>query len=376
MVLINVLALVLLVVATWKLRVMIAWVVLGVFLALTFEPAVGWLTRHRWKRGWAVLAVFGLSLVLFGGLIAAFVPMLTAQARELFARGPELLERALDLPPIRWADEQFGIVEKARTSVGDQAGNAAQPALALVGGVVHAITGAITIIALAVFSLLFGEQVFDSALRWLPLERRARAKHLAVRMSKVVSGYVAGTAVIATIGGVVIGVTLAILGVPYFVPLAVLMTIFGVVPILGTTIAAVVIVGATFATSGSTAALICLGVYLVYQQIENHLLQPVVNTRTLKMNPLIIVLALLVGTGLVGVLGALLALPIAGAVQVLLEDVLAQREERAAAAARSEVEGLEPDVLPSEELKAPWGEAGPVRPASRDPERIGHTSDM
>lgn len=323
----------LLVLATWKLRTMVAWVVLGVFLALAFEPAVAWLTRHRWKRGWAVFAVFFVSLLLFAGLVAAFVPMLSAQARELFARGPELLERARELPPIRWADENFQIFEKARTSVGDQAGNVAQPALAVAGGVVHAIAGAITIVVLAIFGLLFGEQVFDSALRWLPLQRRARAKDLAVRMSKVVSGYVAGTTIIAAIGGVVMGVTLAILGVPYFVPLGFLMMILGVVPILGTTIAAVIIVGITFATSGSTAGLVCAGVYLVYQQIENHLLQPVVQTRTLKMNPLIIVLALLVGTGLAGVLGALLALPIAGALQVLIEDVLTRRTESSAPSA-------------------------------------------
>jgi len=93
--------------------------------------------------------------------------------------------------------------------------------------------------------------------------------------------------------------------------------------------AAVVIVGVTFATAGSTAALVATGVYLAYQQIENHVLQPIVQTRTLKMNPLLIVLALLVGTGLFGVLGALLALPIAGALQVLLEDVLTRRPARA-----------------------------------------------
>ncbi len=335
LVLVQVLALALLVLATWKLRTMIAWVVLGVFLALTFEPAVFWLTRHRWKRGWAVFAVFFLGLVLFVGLIAAFVPMLSAQARELSARGPELLERARELPPIRWADENFQILEKARTSVGDQASSVAQPALAVAGGVVHAIAGAITIVVLAIFTLLFGEQVFDSSLRWFPLQRRARAKELAIRMSKVVSGYVAGTTIIAAIGGLVIGTTLAILGVPYFVPLGFLMMILGVVPLLGTTIAAVIIVGITFATSGSTAALVCTGVYLVYQQIENHLLQPVVQTRTLKMNPLLIVLALLVGTGLAGVLGALLALPIAGALQVLLEDILTRRSERGAAGADS-----------------------------------------
>lgn len=329
LVLVNVLAAACLVLATWKLRPMIVWVVLGLFLALALVPAVNWLTRRSWKRGWAVFTVFLAAFLLFGGLVALFVPMLGTQGRELIARAPELLERIRDFGPIRWADENFQIVERARSGLGNQAGNAAQPALALAGGVVHAIAGAITIVVLAIFFLMFGEGVFHQALQWLPLERRAHAKTLAARMSAVVSGYMAGTLIVASIGGIVMGTTMAILGVPYFLPLALLMIVLGVVPVIGTTIAAVVIVGITFATSGSTAALIAAGVYLAYQQVENHVLQPIVQTRTLKMNPLLIVLALLVGTGLFGVLGALLALPIAGALQVLLEDVLTRRQARA-----------------------------------------------
>lgn len=332
-VLVNVLALMLLVAAAWKLRTMLAWVVLGLLLALSFEPGVSWLTRHRWKRGWAVLTVFLLAATLLGGLIATFIPMLSEQGRELIARGPEMYERIRELPPVRWADEQFQLSERLRSGVGDQAGNVAQPALAFAGGVLHGIAGAITVVALSIFLLLFGETVFDQALGWLPLQRRARTKEVATRMSKVVSGYMAGTLMVASISGVVMGLALMFLGVPYFVPLALLMLAFGIVPIIGTSIAAVVLVGVAFATSGSTTALVVTGVFLVYQQIENHLLQPMVQTRTLKMNPLVIVLALLVGTGLAGVLGALVALPIAGALQVLLGDVLQRRQERMEAGA-------------------------------------------
>lgn len=316
-----------LVLATWKLGPMIAWVVLGLFVALAFEPAVRWLTEHRWKRGWAVFTVFFAAFLLFGGLIALLVPMLITQGRELVAGLPDMIDRIRSFGPIHWADQQLNLTEKLREGAGDQAGNVAQPALAFAGGVVHTVAGAITIVVLAIFFLMFGEAVFDNALEWLAPRRRDHAKALAVRMSKVVSGYVAGTAIIASIGGVVMGVTMAILGVPYFLPLGLLMIVLGVIPVIGTSIAAIAIVGATFATAGSTAGFVCAGVYLAYQQVENHVLQPAVQTRTLKMNPLLIVIALIVGTGLLGVLGALIALPIAGALQVLAQDILARRRQ-------------------------------------------------
>lgn len=327
-VLVQVLAMALLVLAAWKLRTVLAWIVLGLFVALAFEPPVRALVKRGWKRGLAVAAVFVVALGLLAALIALFVPMLRAQGSDLIERGPELFARIQELPPLRWADEQFQLFDRLRDGAGDQAANVAEPALAIAGGVVHAVVGAITVLALAIFFLLFGEGVFDAALRWLSFESRARAKELSQRMSKVVSGYVAGTALVASIGGVVMGTTLAIQGVPYFAPLGLLMIVLGIVPILGTTIAAVVIVGVTFATSGSTAALVTLAVYLVYQQVENHLLQPLVQTRTLKMDPLVVLLALLVGTGLFGVIGSLLALPVAGALQVLLADVQQRRAAR------------------------------------------------
>jgi predicted PurR-regulated permease PerM len=159
---------------------------------------------------------------------------------------------------------------------------------------------------------------------------------LSHQMRKVVGGYVVGTLLVATVGGLVMGVTLAMLGVPYFVPLGLLMIVLGLIPFLGSAIGAGLSVGTTLAAVGFRPALIALGVYLVYQQVENQVLQPVVQRRTLRMNPLVIVLALLAGTGVAGVLGALLALPVAGAIQVLLEDALARREQNYERSANSD----------------------------------------
>ncbi len=139
-------------------------------------------------------------------------------------------------------------------------------------------------------------------------------------------------------------VSTLLLGVPYFLPLGLAMAVLGLIPFVGSFLGALLVAGTTFATVGTTEGLIALGVFLVYQQVEGHLLQPLIQRRTLNMNPLLIALVMLVGTSLMGLLGAVLALPIAGAVQVLLQDRLTR-------------------------LHARWGthEDGPALPSTEDP---------
>src|SRR5690606_10871698 len=126
----------------------------------------------------------------------------------------------------------------------------------------------------------------------------------------------------------VMGTTVAALGVPYYLPLGLAMIFLGIIPYVGSAIASVLLIGVTFASQGWKEAAICSAVYVVYQQIENEVLHPVVQRRTIKMNALLIALVMLIGTAAAGVVGALLALPVAGAIQIALGDALAQRRAR------------------------------------------------
>ena len=130
-----------------------------------------------------------------------------------------------------------------------------------------------------------------------------------------------GAVSISLIGGAVTTVTLLLLGVPYFLPLGLVMAVLGLIPFIGAFLGGVLIIGTTFASAGTHAGFIALAVFLVYQQVENHLLQPFIQRRTLRMNPLLIALAMLAGTAFAGILGALLALPVAGALQILAQDL-------------------------------------------------------
>jgi putative heme transporter len=143
-----------------------------------------------------------------------------------------------------------------------------------------------------------------------------------------VGGYVGGAVIIAMVGGIVTALATALLGVPYFMPLGLSMAVLGILPYVGSVVGGVLVVSATFLTAGLKAGLIALAIFLVYQQAENHVLQPVVQRKTIKMSPLVIAVVMLIGTALWGLMGALLSLPIAGAIQVLLEDRLARRQAR------------------------------------------------
>jgi predicted PurR-regulated permease PerM len=200
--------------------------------------------------------------------------------------------------------------------------------LGMVTGLLHRLAAFITIMVLAAFFLAFGRDLFDKALLWVPPVERAHTRQLAVRMNRTVGRYVAGSFLISLIGGAVTTVTLFLLDVPYFLPLGLAMAVLGLIPFIGAALGGALVVGTTFASAGTHAGLIALAVFLVYQQVENHLLQPFIQRKTLRMNPLIIALAMLVGTAFAGILGALLALPVAGAVQVVAQDRLARRQEK------------------------------------------------
>ncbi|MDQ3265748.1 MAG: AI-2E family transporter [Myxococcota bacterium] len=312
-------------------RQIVSWFLVALFLAVALAPAVRWLEKKGLRRGFGVLAVFTLAAVLVTGLMVTLVPMLIEQGRALQQAAPDLLSKVESNEWIQKMDQRYGVLQRAQQELAEFAPDAAGPVLAAVANVLKGALALVTVTALTVFMLLFGKEVFERALLWLHPTRRPRFERLARQMIRSVGGYVAGTLLIALIGGVVTALGMLLLGVPYFLPLGFLMGLLAIIPFVGTAIAAVLVVGTTFATAGVQAGIIAVVGFLVYQQIEGHLLQPVVQRKTLKMNPLLIALAMLFGTAFGGILGALLALPIAGAIQVILQDVLARRHERWAA---------------------------------------------
>lgn len=327
----NLLAIVGLLAFLYWARQALLLIVISLIATLALNPIVHWLEGHKISRKLAVLNVFLVGTGLLVLALFSFVPMLVEQVQALLAVAPKLLDRLVSSSVFRWV-QQYGLVSRFQEELTTHAGAFAQSVFGVLKNVLFILFGLVTILVLNVFMLVYGGDIYHRGLDLLPAPRRERFAEIALRLQRSVGGYVVGALLVASIGGVIITITLLILGVPYFLPLGFAMVVLGVIPYIGPTLAALLIVGITLGVSGFKSALIVAGVFVAYQALENNLLQPLVQRRTIKMNPLFILAAMLIGTTLANVLGALLALPLAGAIQVIIQDLLAHRNTEGGAA--------------------------------------------
>jgi predicted PurR-regulated permease PerM len=190
--------------------------------------------------------------------------------------------------------------------------------------------------------ILEGPAWVDRFYSLVPPESEPRWRSVGRRVAQTVSGYVTGNLLISVIAGSATSLVLFILGVPYALALGLVVAILDLIPLAGATLAGIIIVTVAWLATGLTAAIVVAVFFVVYQQLENHLLQPLVYGRTVELSPLAVLISVLVGAEVAGVLGALSAIPVAGTLQILLVD---WREHRR--------RGVEPPR--DEEVPAPAG---------------------
>ena len=200
-------------------------------------------------------------------------------------------------------------------------------ALAVTKGVVTAVVATLTIAFLTLFMLLEGPAWVERLFSLLPEEKQPRWRKVGNDIYRTIGGYVSGNLAISLIAGVVTTAVLLGVGVPFAVALGLLVAILDLIPLAGATIAAILVSTVAFLDS-TTSGIIVLIFFIVYQQLENHVLQPIVYGRTVQLSPLVVLMAVLIGAELAGVIGALAAIPVAGTVQVLLVDWLEHRRAR------------------------------------------------
>jgi predicted PurR-regulated permease PerM len=260
-------------------------------------------------------------------LIALIVPPLITEANRFAENVPEysrdVTKFVQENERLRELNQDYDIttkLEEEAEKLPSRLGGAAETLRDVGIGIVNSLFALLTILVLTAFLLANGRRWVDAALATRPPEQAERLRRSRDHIASAVGGYVAGALVIAFIAGFATYVMLAILGVPFRAPLAVIAGLFSLIPLVGATIAAFLIGIVTLFEDFPTATIVWVIWAIVYQQIENHLIQPQIQKRTVHVHPFITIVAVLLGSSLLGVLGALVAIPLAASIQILLRE--------------------------------------------------------
>src|SRR5215210_7489698 len=321
----------------WQVRTFIGWFVIALFLAAVLNPAVNWLQRrHRLlKRPLAIGLTYLGVLVALLFVVGIFLPLLLDQINGLI----KFVSAAAQAPEgpteyIRGIAKQNGLgglFERFSNQIGDlrqQLGELLRNLFSSTGAIAVSIAGVVaalaTVLTLTFFLLLGSERYVNAGVGLFPEAHRPLVRRLLTQSAGAISGYVTGNLAISVICGVTTFVVLLILGMPYAAPLALLVAVLDLIPLVGATLggALLVIVGLFVEPWKAVVLLVYI---VVYQQAEGSVLQPLVYSKAVQLNGLVILVALLVGGQLLGIPGALLAIPVAEIIRIVITELLAYR---------------------------------------------------
>jgi len=346
-----------------ELKRILIFLVVALFFAVVLGPAVDFLEQRAKIRRWlSVLLVMLFGLGLIAVMLYAFIRPLAHEASSFAQDLPTYVRDARhgkgpvgDL--IRrykvedWVNRNKDRLQSGVTSLGS-------PALHIVKSVFNGVVAFVTTFVLTVLMLIQGPSIVDSVLRLVPERRQEQVRRVSADSSKAVAGYVAGNLLISLIAGLATWIVLLLLGVPFASVLGLWVAFADLIPLVGATLGAVPTV--LFAALHSIpAGVIALIFFLVYQQFENHVLQVSIMAKTVRVSPLMVLVSVLIGVELLGFLGALLAIPAAGVIQVVVRDVYDER--RGATKDPPTVGAEERPVPPPAKKKAPAKKAAAKR---------------
>jgi predicted PurR-regulated permease PerM len=327
-ILLATLALLSLVYLAWHI---ITWILIAVFLALALDPAVEFFERRGLRRGYATGIVFVLAVGLIAGLGFLLVPPLVDQVRSFVDYVPQVIDDVTaGRGPFGFLQTEYHIVDRVREAIDKQGAGGVLgitgTGLAVARGVLTAVAGVVAIAFLTFFMLLDGRRLVERFYNFLPDRSRPRWRRIGTEIYRTVGGYVTGNILISVIAGVASAIVLFSLGSDYAIALAVVVAVLDLIPLAGATLAAVLVSTVAFVELGWVKGVIVIVFFVVYQQLENHILQPIIYGRTVQLTPLVVLVSVLIGAELAGVLGALAAIPVAGIVQAVGREFLSNPE--------------------------------------------------
>ena len=304
-------------------------IVVAAFIAAGLHPAVLFFERRGLRRGYALLAVIGSALVVVALFLVAIVPVIADQVSSITANAPEWLQRLQDNERIRQLDDDYQIIDKINEYVasGDYASTLFGGVLGVGLAVLGALFNVFIVIVLTLYFLASMETTKTALYRLAPASRRDRVSRLGDRVLLSIGGYVSGAFIVALCAGVSSLVFLFAVGLgEYAVALAFVVMVLDVIPMIGATIGAVVVCAIALATD-LNAGIACVIFFVIYQQVENYVVYPRVMSKSVDVPGAVTVIAALIGAALLGVVGALLAIPTAAAILMLTREVFVRRQD-------------------------------------------------
>jgi predicted PurR-regulated permease PerM len=309
-------------------------IIISIFLAAGLNPAVMFFQNRGLKRGASVGAVMASVLLFVAAFIAIAVPPLIDQGNQLLDNAPALIKDLNNNAFINDLNNKYGVIDSLQTKI-DSLIKDGQFAITAFGGVigvgkavVSGLVSTITILVLTLYFLASLPQVINIGLRFVPATRRDRISKLTNAIVGRIGSFVGGQAIIAALAATFILIMGLIVGMPYPGPLAMVVLICGFIPLVGHFIGMSIVTVVSLTDSLTTAA-IALGAYILYVQIENYVITPRIMRKSLAIPGLVTIIAALLGASLLGLVGGLLAVPIAAAVLLILDEVVFPRADQA-----------------------------------------------
>jgi predicted PurR-regulated permease PerM len=347
--------------AVLALRNILVLVLISLFIAVSLDPAVRWLTRHGVRRAFAVTIIFALAFALVAFLIAQTGPPLVREAVELSKNFPGYIENLNERSrAFRSLSDRYGLTEQIINVASTLPGKIGSGVLGFIGEFFGALFTALLVIVLSIYFMADLPRLRRGVTRLFPAPSRPRARRVVDVVVDKVGAYMIGNLLISLVAGVSTFVVLTVLKVPFALPLALAVAIFDLFPMIGATLGAVVTVLVTWMTTDLWPTTVIVAIFfIVYQQLENYLIAPRILRNTVDLPALAVLLAGLAGGAMLGLIGALMAIPIAAVVKVLATPMLEEFDEAEAA------------VVPDDGAAPPGAGAAPPGPVPPGPAPSG-----
>jgi predicted PurR-regulated permease PerM len=308
-------------------------IIVSLFLAAGLNPAVLFFQNRNLSRTASVGAVMGLVLSFVAFFIAIAVPPLIEQGDQLISNAPQLVKDLNNNPFINDLNNRYGVIDSLESRL-DSIIKDGEFAITAFGGVigvgkavVSGVVSALTILILTLYFLASLPQVVQIGLKFAPASRRDRISKLVNAIITRVGSFVGGQSIIALLAAMFILILGLIINMPYTGPLAMVVLVCGFIPLIGHFIGMTLVTLVSLTKSPSTAVIALIG-YIIYVQFENYLITPKIMRKSLAIPGLVTIIAALLGTSLLGLVGGLLAVPIAAAVLLILDEVVFPKADK------------------------------------------------